>query len=694
MKKNKIFAVLASSTMILSLLAMPVTVNAAGNSSPQYLTKASNKKTDTSGKIIYEGEFFANGTPITIEATTTPNKTALIKWAGGSQEIDSDDAVYGGSDSTSNDVELESTSITMNGGTVKLLIAGNKMTNETKCKKSTIKTATVDINGGTISQGLSGIDNQNTVFGPSVMENNLYKNYSIDTLNVTIDGAKVADFRGVTSYAYTNNMNVTLGKDKTAELGNMIWGTNGVINNANFTMYGGKTQVASSIYRSQIQTKMTYNFLGGEVGDIYAGSYYPELETAAGTNNWKGWGAGNIDYGFANAVEINIAEGVVYKDIISGFQSRKDDISSFKSKFPSELWRIADLKENTPIVMNLASKQTSSTLDKYSVIDSKESNIKTNWLATGISLDKKTATLDVGNTITLVATVTPTNVSNKTVNWSSNDTKIATVDTTGKVTAVAAGTATITAKSGNKTATCVVTVKKVADIPTIDTTKPVEKVEIGIQDKASQEIVNNSVTSIVDDIKVGSTVSEKTMSKATVDAVKKALTEGKEITSKVEAKTIEVNAVEKATVSKVEELVTKLEKAGNTKATIAQFLDLSVLLMADNTKLGTLNELSKPIEFTIAMPEDLQKDGRKYYVVRVHEGVAEKLETILNEDGSITFKTDKFSTYALVYEDVTTPSNKDEVIKTSDEMQIVAYAVLTLSALAALILLKKKNYSK
>ena len=79
--------------------------------------------------------------------------------------------------------------------------------------------------------------------------------------------------------------------------------------------------------------------------------------------------------------------------------------------------------------------------------------------ATGITLNKSELTLAAGNSDTsLTANVTPTD-STDTVVWSSNKPEVATVDpTTGKVTAVSAGEAIITAKAGTQTATCTVTV--------------------------------------------------------------------------------------------------------------------------------------------------------------------------------------------------------------------------------------------
>lgn len=74
-----------------------------------------------------------------------------------------------------------------------------------------------------------------------------------------------------------------------------------------------------------------------------------------------------------------------------------------------------------------------------------------------ITLNKTQLSLVKGATETLAATVLPTTATDKTVIWESSDTAVATVKD-GIVTAVAAGNATITAKAGEKTATCAVTV--------------------------------------------------------------------------------------------------------------------------------------------------------------------------------------------------------------------------------------------
>ena len=74
-----------------------------------------------------------------------------------------------------------------------------------------------------------------------------------------------------------------------------------------------------------------------------------------------------------------------------------------------------------------------------------------------VTLNKTELTLEVGDEETLTVTVAPDDATDKTVTWTSDNTAIATVEN-GNVTAVAAGNATITAKAGDKTASCSVTV--------------------------------------------------------------------------------------------------------------------------------------------------------------------------------------------------------------------------------------------
>ena len=80
-----------------------------------------------------------------------------------------------------------------------------------------------------------------------------------------------------------------------------------------------------------------------------------------------------------------------------------------------------------------------------------------------VTLDKTSETLLVGTTLQLTATITPANATNKSVTWSSSNSTVATVNSSGLVTAAGVGTATITVTTvdGGKTASCTVTIYNV-----------------------------------------------------------------------------------------------------------------------------------------------------------------------------------------------------------------------------------------
>lgn len=82
---------------------------------------------------------------------------------------------------------------------------------------------------------------------------------------------------------------------------------------------------------------------------------------------------------------------------------------------------------------------------------------------TSITLNKTSASLYVGETTQLNATVSPSSATNKSASWTSDDTSVATVSSTGLVTAKSAGTATIICKAkdgSGKQATCNISVKE------------------------------------------------------------------------------------------------------------------------------------------------------------------------------------------------------------------------------------------
>lgn len=105
---------------------------------------------------------------------------------------------------------------------------------------------------------------------------------------------------------------------------------------------------------------------------------------------------------------------------------------------------------------------------------------------TGISLNNNTLTLNVGDTSTLTATVTPSNATNKAVTWSTNNSAVASVNN-GVITTISNGTAiiTVTTIDGNYSASCTVTV---------NTTTPTEPSEPATSDYITTETGNKLLT--------------------------------------------------------------------------------------------------------------------------------------------------------------------------------------------------------
>ena len=92
---------------------------------------------------------------------------------------------------------------------------------------------------------------------------------------------------------------------------------------------------------------------------------------------------------------------------------------------------------------------TSTLVQDGAEITEKTTHVKAFYAVEGIILDKTEGILNVGNTVTITATVAPEKATNPAVTWSSSDESVATVDETGKITAVATGNATITVTSNS-----------------------------------------------------------------------------------------------------------------------------------------------------------------------------------------------------------------------------------------------------
>ncbi|GKX67626.1 glycosyl hydrolase 53 family protein [Inconstantimicrobium mannanitabidum] len=117
-----------------------------------------------------------------------------------------------------------------------------------------------------------------------------------------------------------------------------------------------------------------------------------------------------------------------------------------------------------------------------------------------VSLNKTTDSLNVGGTDTLVATVNPSNATNKNVTWKSSNAEVAKVDANGKVTAVGVGTAVVTATTldGSKTASCTVNVSiPIINVLSVSLNKTTDTLIVGETDTLSVTVNPSNATNKV-----------------------------------------------------------------------------------------------------------------------------------------------------------------------------------------------------
>lgn len=217
-------------------------------------------------------------------------------------------------------------------------------------------------------------------------------------------------------------------------------------------------------------------------------------------------------------------------------------------------------------------------------------------------------------------------------------------------------------------------VKQETEVPEIDTTKPVEETTMGI---VTTEEIKQILTS--------------------------AIKENFENETKDINATIDVQITNNKTVTETEKTaIEAILKEIAEEAVVETYFDITLVVKnTDNdTEIGTIEELSKEITLTVVLPENIQKvkDGytREFYIVRIHDGKAEKINATLSEDGTyVTFKTNKFSTYALGYNDVVKATNNEKVPSTYDGIIFyVGLATISVLGFAGVVLyINKKKLS-
>lgn len=136
--------------------------------------------------------------------------------------------------------------------------------------------------------------------------------------------------------------------------------------------------------------------------------------------------------------------------------------------------------------------------------------------------------------------------------------------------------------------------------------------------------------------------------------------------------------------------------------TVYQYIDISILVSIDNEEVGKITNLTDKMKFSIKISEDLVKEGRKFYILKLHEGKVEKIEAVLNGT-NLEFETGEFSTYALAYEDTkkeNEKTNEDQILGEKDDtpktgtIYVSTFVWITIAVIAFVAIAKNKKTCK
>ena len=240
-----------------------------------------------------------------------------------------------------------------------------------------------------------------------------------------------------------------------------------------FNMYGGKITGNSAGFGGGVYNGGTVNMYGGEISDNTASNKGGGVYMAASMGNYQGGilnvsGAAKITDNKVNGVANNVylPSGKTITIGEGGLSGQIGVTTEPKPAAGTPVTVIADTTGITGLTTHVVSDDNAyATAVKGStiVLKVKGDGGETPEIVpvSGVALNKTSTSISVGNSEKLTATVEPNDATNKNVTWTSSDTSVATVAPDGTVTAVKAGTATITATAegdNSKFAACTVTV--------------------------------------------------------------------------------------------------------------------------------------------------------------------------------------------------------------------------------------------
>ena len=283
-----------------------------------------------------------------------------------------------------------------------------------------------------------------------------------------------------------------------------------------WTYYGNSATPLATYGTKFAADNWMHKSMGIQLG--LTNSYRCQLPAGTdGTGKWviTVYAMGYADYSFeVNATEENIVKSGNTEISTDALQAAIEKANALKEEdYTKESWSAFQM-ELDEAKEEIAAPHSQAAVDEAlsHLTAAMDSLVKEEKVTVTVSLNKKTATIYKGKTTTLKAIVT--GADNAKVTYTSSNTKVATVNkTTGVVTAKAKGTAVITAKYGDVTATCKVTVKN----PTLTLSKTAATVKAGKSTKITAKATPSGKVTYKSSNKKVATVS----SNGTVKGIKK-----------------------------------------------------------------------------------------------------------------------------------------------------------------------------
>ena len=181
------------------------------------------------------------------------------------------------------------------------------------------------------------------------------------------------------------------------------------------------------------------------------------------------------------------------------------------------------------------------------------------------------------------------------------------------------------------------TSKPVVQVPVIDSSVPVTEVQVGAA--ADTEAILHEVIA-------GNT--DAVISPELQQTINDAVANGDQVTVTLKTEKVADTLVPAADTESINAFLAAQTGTSGQVLAVQQYFDFSIVVLVNNQQVGEITDLNNsPVTLQIAIPAELQIAGRTFGVVRVHNGVAELLNSTV-ADGIITFETNRFSTYALV----------------------------------------------